>query len=46
MSDNDFDLSHRKLSQAEVSLLSKGLKFYLTPKKILNKHFVKTPMMT
>ena len=34
MSDNAFSLSHRELSKAEVSLLSKGLKFCLTPNTI------------
>ena len=34
VSDNVFNLSHRKLSKAEVSLLSKGLKCCPTPNTI------------
>ena len=34
VSDNVFNLSHRKLSKAKVSLLSKGLKFCPTPNTI------------
>ena len=34
VSDNVFNLSHRKLSKAEVSLLCKGLKFSPTPNTI------------
>ena len=34
MSENVLNLSHRKLSKSEVSLLSKGLKFCPTPNTI------------
>ena len=34
VSDNVFNLPHRKLSKSEVSLLSKGLRFCLTPNTI------------
>ena len=34
VSDNVFNLSHRKWSKVEVSLLSKGIKFCLSPNTI------------
>ena len=34
VSDNVFNSSHRKWSKAEVSLLSKGIKFCLSPNTI------------
>ena len=37
MSENVVHLSNRKLSKAEVSLLSKGLKFCPTPNKSVLK---------